>query len=101
MARYIDEAYFTLGIDVERVFGFFDAESVEDVESFCGWRNESNVSPEGSLNFFPDSTNSVRHGNGFIRIAPFFAKPVIDQGIIQCSSGGLICKGGGFDGVYR
>lgn len=47
-------------------------ESVEQLESGCGWRNESNVSPEGSLNFFPDSTNSVRHGNGFISISPFF-----------------------------
>jgi hypothetical protein len=94
MAGYIDEAYFPLGVDVDRVFGLGDSEAVEDVEFGSGRRNESNVSPEGSLNFFPDSTNSVRHGNGFIRIYPVFTQAIIDQGFVQCNSGGLVGKGG-------
>jgi hypothetical protein len=57
--------------DVDKdIIGFaVDVDAGEDVESGFGWRNWSNVSPEGSLNRFPDSTNRVRQFKGFIGAA--------------------------------
>lgn len=52
-------------------------DSVEDVESLGGWRNWSNVSPEGSLNFRPDSRKCVREFSGCIGISPVFAQVIV------------------------
>lgn len=60
--------------DVDGAGVLGDADAVEDVESVGGWRNESYVSPEGSLNFFPELRKSVRHGNGFIGLVPGWAR---------------------------
>ncbi len=42
------------------------ADAVDGDGLGCGWRNWSNVSPEGNLNRFPDSKNSVRQSSGFM-----------------------------------
>ena len=58
-------------------------DSFEGIESLGGWRNWSNVSPEGSLNFRPDSRKCVREFSGCISIAPIFAQAVLDKGIVE------------------
>jgi hypothetical protein len=40
-----------IGIDADRFRRFRDLDGVDDVGSGGGWRNKSNVSPEGNLNF--------------------------------------------------
>lgn len=57
-----------------------NVDPVEGIELGCGWRNWSNVSLEGSLNFLPDSRKSVRQFNRLIGVAPVFTKAKIDQG---------------------
>jgi hypothetical protein len=44
----------------------WDVDAAELVKFWVRWRNWSNVSPEGSLNRFPDSTKGVRQFNGLI-----------------------------------
>ena len=68
------------GVDVHVSIGL---DPVEGVESLFGWRNWSNVSPEGSLNFRPDSRKCVREFSGCISIAPIFAQAVLDKGIVE------------------
>jgi len=72
--------------DVDEDFAF-DVDSVELVKSAVRWRNWSNVSPEGSLNFFPDSRKGVRQFNRFISVSPFFAEAVFDEAVIEGGGG--------------
>ena len=52
---------------------------IDRVELAGGWRNCSNVSPEGILKRFPDSRKSVRQFNGCIGITPVSPKSTLHQ----------------------
>ena len=75
----VDESNIGCDIDIDGVGLTWEVDPVEDVELGCGWRNWSNVSPEGSLNRRPDSRKSVRQFNGFIGVAPVLSKSIINQ----------------------
>ena len=66
----VDESDVGAGVDIDGAWLAIDIDAVEDIELGCGWRNCSNVSPEGSLKRLPDSRKSVRQFNGCIRILP-------------------------------
>ena len=70
-------------VDIDRARLRWDVDAVELVKCAVRWRNWSNVSPEGSLNFFPDSRKIVRQGNRFISVSPRFAETIFYQGIVQ------------------
>lgn len=75
MTRNVQES--GVGFDVDGLGVVGEVDPVEDVELGCGRRNWSNVSPEGSLNFLPDSRKGVRQFNRLISIAPLITRPQI------------------------
>ena len=66
----VDESNIGGDVDIDGVGLAGDIDAVGGVELGGGWRNCSNVSPEGSLKRLPDSRKSVRQFNGCIGITP-------------------------------
>jgi hypothetical protein len=86
MADDVDESNIGIDIDEDVAWPSWQIDAVKDIESGFGWRNWSKVSPEGSLNFFPDSRKSVRQFNGFTCAAPLLSKFILYRCSVQCDS---------------